>query len=493
MINSFKTLLNAISTKIDSEVKKASDWNKLRNKPFGGSETEIVIFPEYTFAHDVTPRSMSEEPPIVDFGFEVPGEYITIGTVYNVTINGKKYSNLVGYNDFGYISIGSPYGALTEELPFHIENGDDEWYMQILDERDSYTIEISKIQSDVKTIDEKYIPKEILRVKDIEEYIPYDELVLKEDFESMLPSNLVTYHNSDSSGKLILDWDGDSNGLDSFTFNAMKYCKISNATIPFDLVTSVYTVRKMNSGTYVATDFYMGEGCYNVGCAIVVYEAGVHRLSPNNDSTMFSFTAPSPGIYVLGNSNNYCIRLEIYGDFGAKYLKLVDANANDYYLGVDENGNLTFNEYGVNPKTVGDMFIVTRRYTRIDKTYDEILEAINSGKTVVMDDYGGSDTTFYRFYYYNNSNSNITFFNVRVTDNSGPADSVNFRVVSESGTTSEKELKIATKEYVADQISQNKQDGYTPVKGTDYFTEADKAELVNAVISALPSAEGVSF
>lgn len=33
-------------------------------------------------------------------------------------------------------------------------------------------------------------------------------------------------------------------------------------------------------------------------------------------------------------------------------------------------------------------------------------------------------------------------------------------------------------------------DGYTPVKGTDYFTEADKAEMVSAVISALPVYDG---
>lgn len=32
-----------------------------------------------------------------------------------------------------------------------------------------------------------------------------------------------------------------------------------------------------------------------------------------------------------------------------------------------------------------------------------------------------------------------------------------------------------------------------PVKGVDYFTEADKKELVEAVIEAVPSAEGVSF
>ena len=33
-------------------------------------------------------------------------------------------------------------------------------------------------------------------------------------------------------------------------------------------------------------------------------------------------------------------------------------------------------------------------------------------------------------------------------------------------------------------------DGYTPVKGVDYYTEADKTEMVNAVIAALPVYDG---
>ena len=35
--------------------------------------------------------------------------------------------------------------------------------------------------------------------------------------------------------------------------------------------------------------------------------------------------------------------------------------------------------------------------------------------------------------------------------------------------------------------------GYTPVKGTDYFTAEDKTEIVNDVLAALPAAEGASF
>lgn len=36
-------------------------------------------------------------------------------------------------------------------------------------------------------------------------------------------------------------------------------------------------------------------------------------------------------------------------------------------------------------------------------------------------------------------------------------------------------------------------DGKTPVKGTDYYTEADKTEMVNAVLAALPTWTGGSY
>lgn len=36
-------------------------------------------------------------------------------------------------------------------------------------------------------------------------------------------------------------------------------------------------------------------------------------------------------------------------------------------------------------------------------------------------------------------------------------------------------------------------DGKTPVKGTDYYTAADKAEMVNAVLAALPTWTGGSY
>lgn len=40
---------------------------------------------------------------------------------------------------------------------------------------------------------------------------------------------------------------------------------------------------------------------------------------------------------------------------------------------------------------------------------------------------------------------------------------------------------------------ENGEDGYTPVKGTDYLTTEDKNELVNLVLNALPTWTGGSY
>ena len=42
-------------------------------------------------------------------------------------------------------------------------------------------------------------------------------------------------------------------------------------------------------------------------------------------------------------------------------------------------------------------------------------------------------------------------------------------------------------------IGQDGQPGYTPQKGIDYFTEEDKQELIESVLSNLPVAEEISI
>jgi hypothetical protein len=50
-----------------------------------------------------------------------------------------------------------------------------------------------------------------------------------------------------------------------------------------------------------------------------------------------------------------------------------------------------------------------------------------------------------------------------------------------------------TPEQLASLKGEKGDDGKTPEKGTDYYTESDKAEMVNAVIAALPTWEGGSY
>ena len=55
-------------------------------------------------------------------------------------------------------------------------------------------------------------------------------------------------------------------------------------------------------------------------------------------------------------------------------------------------------------------------------------------------------------------------------------------------------LKIRDKDGNIQEILALKGDkGDAPIKGKDYFTEADKAEMVNAVLAAFPNADEVNY
>lgn len=51
---------------------------------------------------------------------------------------------------------------------------------------------------------------------------------------------------------------------------------------------------------------------------------------------------------------------------------------------------------------------------------------------------------------------------------------------------------ILAKNYINKKLEET-EDRITPVKGVDYFTEADKNEIVQQVLTEIPAAEGVEF
>lgn len=61
------------------------------------------------------------------------------------------------------------------------------------------------------------------------------------------------------------------------------------------------------------------------------------------------------------------------------------------------------------------------------------------------------------------------------------------------GSIDEEEIQEAINNALQEAKDSGEFDGKTPVKGEDYFTEADKTEFVNDVLSALPTWEGGSY
>ena len=54
-------------------------------------------------------------------------------------------------------------------------------------------------------------------------------------------------------------------------------------------------------------------------------------------------------------------------------------------------------------------------------------------------------------------------------------------------------VDMSGKQGIQGPAGETGQNGYTPVRGTDYWTEADKTEIVNDVLNSLPVAEKESF
>ena len=62
------------------------------------------------------------------------------------------------------------------------------------------------------------------------------------------------------------------------------------------------------------------------------------------------------------------------------------------------------------------------------------------------------------------------------------------------GAKGEKGDAFTYSDFTAEQLAALKgEKGDKPIKGTDYFTNTDKTEIVDAVLAAMPNAEGVSY
>ena len=82
---------------------------------------------------------------------------------------------------------------------------------------------------------------------------------------------------------------------------------------------------------------------------------------------------------------------------------------------------------------------------------------------------------------------------IQKTGGQGPAGQDGYSptaTVTKSGNTAT--ITITDKNGTTTETVSDGADGYTPVRGTDYWTSADQTAIINAVLTALPAAESVS-
>lgn len=195
-----------------------------------------------------------------------------------------------------------------------------------------YVSSSSLIKTTIKEIDPVYIPE--IPADKLPE-IPAEEL--PEIPAEKLPSSIHTVEQKTFAGT----FDKVTEGRDTFKFNAFNYYKISEFSPSREDIISF-------SGTLENGDVWSkiteGENCCEYGFFIVVYKAGPCKLSVS--STVYSFNAPSAGLYARYESGNVSQTAGTY-NFTYKIMRNIIQSSTTfkrYYLDVDDNGTLTATE-----------------------------------------------------------------------------------------------------------------------------------------------------
>lgn len=177
----------------------------------------------------------------------------------------------------------------------------------------TYTSSLSNIT--VHPFDDKYIPDTVARKDEI--YTNYNHT-------------------------MSITWDGNKDGKDTFVWNSFNYYKISDNVPVFKRIQSVSTSDSIDD--IKITRFYEGENCYRAGFSIVVTKAGACKLAVNEGETMYSFTAPSAGIYFWTNSTGaYQTSLELTSFIEQDGI-IVNSPNKKWKIAVDDSGAISATE-----------------------------------------------------------------------------------------------------------------------------------------------------
>ena len=208
---------------------------------------------------------------------------IVEGQTYTVKWDGTEYERICYAFDsetyvLGNLSIVGA-GDDTGEPFVYVYNPSVASGFSTLDTSASHTISVKKIVETVTPMAEEYLPENIATKSDVEA----TQKVLDGVF-----SSVATF-----------TFDKQTSGRDTFVFNSYDYYKISDFNpAPEDVISF--------KGTSESGDNYseiiVGNNCVGYGGFIVVASAGDCSLLVTD--SVFSFTAPSAGLYASYEENN---------------------------------------------------------------------------------------------------------------------------------------------------------------------------------------------
>ena len=282
--------------KIDPKYLDQSDWGQndetassyIKNRPFYTGYTEektlvkesTVVFREASGNYSGSLRSTFQ--PIVGDTYKVSWD----GTVYENTCLNYQGAPYIG--NLSIMGVGSDTGE-----PFIIYI-DKPIVIYTLDTAASHTISIGGRTTQVVKIDEKYLPDTVATKSEVE-----DAQTTANAAKNTADNNREVLNGTFNS-VATFTFDKQTSGRDTFVYNAFNYYKISDFNpSPEDVISFKGTRENGNEFSRITT----GNNCAEYGLFIIIASAGVCSI-PITETTTFSFTAPSVGLYARYEKGN---------------------------------------------------------------------------------------------------------------------------------------------------------------------------------------------
>ena len=269
------------------------DWNQnnstaadyVKNRPFyTGDPVETVLVEESTVAFaEVHGRGLYSAQ--LSSTFEA-----TVGETYKVSWDGTVYEcTCEGSNDLyliGNLSIAGGGSDTGEPFIMGVPNGK-RIVIYTADTASSHIISVSGRTTQVVKIDEKYLPDTVATKSDVE-----TAQTTANNAQTTANSNREALNGTFNS-VATFTFDKQTSGKDTFVFNAFNYYKISDFNpAPDDVISFTGTRESGDDYSRIIT----GNNCSEYGLFIVVASAGDCSI-PITETTTFSFTASSAGLY----------------------------------------------------------------------------------------------------------------------------------------------------------------------------------------------------